>query len=72
MEKIEIAQTTRKSLTYAEAQMYCFVYEENNIRGWRLPTEDEYVNHNEIWGWVQDDERQDEYGTLRVTPVRDL
>ena len=72
--RIEIAEVSDKLFTYEEAVMYCFFFEINGKKGWRLPTEHEYNAYTNIWGWYQDDERN-KPGDLqhyRITPVRDI
>lgn len=67
---IEIGQGSEFELTYTEALMYCFCLGD----GWRLPTEAEYYDDNNLLrgNWYKDDplsKSNDE--TYYVIPVRD-
>jgi hypothetical protein len=66
---IEIAQQTKHVITYGEALLYCQFLDYNDHSDWRLPTGDEYIASNLIWGWYQD---KPMLHYCSVTPVRDI
>lgn len=67
-----------KLMTFDEAQMYCFVYQENNLSGWRLPTRDEfeqYINPHPLdpcFIWLAKGYNVDTTKLYRVVPVKDV
>jgi hypothetical protein len=71
---IEIAPASWTPMTYDEAVVYCFVFEHDGKKGWRLPTYDEYLNSTgSVFSqcWYLDD-KMDHTRMFLVVPVRDI
>ena len=73
---IEIApsDTTENEMTYEEAILFCSFLEYNDHRDWRLPTHEEWREHN-LTGWYIAREHGYVYDMLLkwwVCPVRDI
>lgn len=65
----------KHKMSLDEAVMFVTFYEEDGIKGWRLPTEQESINNGELTGcWHQGDLSSswppDEYYFVR--PVKDI
>ena len=73
---IEIApEEYHKKLTYTDAKLYCFSLNIDGKVGWRLPTQKEFFNNLNIYGWYADGagERSDRLTNLgTIIPIRDL
>lgn len=60
-------------MTLEEAKMFCFMYGENGVFGWRLPTHQEATNNEELAGcWHQGDKDDKNDLTYYVRPVKDV
>lgn len=69
---IEVAPTSNEMMTYDHAKMYIMFYEHNGHRDWRLPTLNEWLNHNPpLLGWEDYAEHSSDI-VRYVTPVRDI
>lgn len=70
---IEFAELSDCKFNYNEAWLYCLTLVHNRHKDWRMPTSDEYIFGDKIWGWHDDDSRQTDIVVRHaVTPVRDL
>lgn len=72
---IEIAPVSRIEFTYADALLYCKFLNHKCYRDWRLPTRDEWWEH-QLSGWRESHMHPIKYkfaGIKQfVTPVRDV
>lgn len=72
---IEIGVPSKKQMTYDEAVLYVLTCEQNGHTDWRMPTDEEWVEHAPSVGpWAAEDDKVSEYnGELYVAlPVRDI
>ena len=71
---IVIAPMSEKAMTYANALLYCQFFEYNGCMDWRLPTKQEWFEHDRLCGWYEG--RQIHFSAddhlSPVTPVRDV
>ena len=59
---IEIAPVEyHKKLTYTDSKLYCFSLNIDGKVGWRLPTQKEFFNNRNIYGWYADGARERSY-----------
>ena len=69
---IEVAPTSNEMMTYENAKLYVLFYKHNGHRDWRLPTLQEWLNHNPpLLGWEDYAEHSSDI-VRYVTPVRDI
>jgi len=65
---IELAPTSKYTMTYDEAWLYCITLTYDNKHDWRMPTIQDMDIDTE--GWLLNDE-EDYSWPMVVTPVRD-
>lgn len=68
---IEFAPISKKPMSYDEAVLYCVFCTHGGHTNWRLPTEEEYHESNNIWrSWYQDEAFDG--SVYNAMPVRDI